>query len=235
MDEGLFNGAMGTVQAIRRNSTGYVSGIEVKFDLKEDVTLIERFQADYEVSAHVLVTRSQFPLSLAYALTVHKCQGVSLASVLCDLGDAVFCPAMSYVAMSRVTSLKGLHLLDFSPENVRCSQAVVDKYNELRTASNATRAADCKLPLITHFRASGNHFVARKKASKTVVTRDLDLFGTSAPPPPAPTASKRKLGPVSGVAAKKQAPSGAYFCRFVTLSEGCARTPASATRWFSAS
>ena len=64
------------------------------------------------------VRREQFPLILAYAVTIHKSQGLSLDYAIIDLSDKVFCAAMAYVALSRVRSLAGLHLLAFDPKSI---------------------------------------------------------------------------------------------------------------------
>ena len=53
------------------------------------------------------VYRKQFPLILAYAVTIHKCQGLSLDSAIIDLSSKVFSQGMAYVALSRVCSLNG--------------------------------------------------------------------------------------------------------------------------------
>ena len=62
------------------------------------------------------VYRTQFP---AYAVTIHKCQGLSLDYAIIDLSDKVFADGMAYVALSRLKSLAGVYLVAFTPQSVK--------------------------------------------------------------------------------------------------------------------
>ena len=62
-------------------------------------------QFDYK---GVPCTRKQFPLRLAYAITVHKSQGLTLSQVVLNLDQREHCLGLSYVAVSRVKALDGL-------------------------------------------------------------------------------------------------------------------------------
>ena len=64
------------------------------------------------------IYQKQFPLILAYAVTIHKFQGLSLNSAIIDLSNKVFSPGMAYVALSRVHSLDGLYLTDIDPSSI---------------------------------------------------------------------------------------------------------------------
>ena len=53
---------------------------------------------------------TQFPLRLAWAVTIHKSQGKTYERAIIDLGSGAFAPGQTYVALSRLTSLEGLYL-----------------------------------------------------------------------------------------------------------------------------
>uniref|UniRef100_A0A1X7VGI9 ATP-dependent DNA helicase n=1 Tax=Amphimedon queenslandica TaxID=400682 RepID=A0A1X7VGI9_AMPQE len=59
--------------------------------------------------------KKQFPLILSYAITIHKCQGLSLDTAFTDLSTDVFGDGIAYVALFRVCTLNGLHLISFDP------------------------------------------------------------------------------------------------------------------------
>lgn len=55
----------------------------------------------------VACTRTQFPLRLAYVITVHKSQGLTLSQVVLNIDQKEHCLGLSYVAVSRVKALDG--------------------------------------------------------------------------------------------------------------------------------
>ena len=80
------------------------------------------------------VTRLQFPLILAWASTIHKVQGLTLDQIVVDMKGGHFGPGLAYVAFSRVKSLNSIHLIDFNPGGITCSENVKDEME--RSSSN---------------------------------------------------------------------------------------------------
>lgn len=68
------------------------------------------------VMNNLTLCRKQYPLILAYAVTIHKCQGLSLDCAIVDLSDSIF------AALSRVRSLSGLHLVTLDPKSIQVSE-----------------------------------------------------------------------------------------------------------------
>ncbi len=90
-----------------------------------------------KVESIKVATLSQFPLKLAYAVTIHKSQGMSIDNLVCNV-DNIFAPSQFYVAISRAINPKNLRL-DFSKGNlagylqrmVKVDGRVVEYYTKL--------------------------------------------------------------------------------------------------------
>ena len=100
---GLVNGAIGTVVSIT------VNHVTVQFDHMSEPYNVEMVKSRFMVMKNFYVYRKQYPLILAYAVTIYKCQGLSLNCAIIYLSDEVFGVGMAYVALSRVQSLSGLY------------------------------------------------------------------------------------------------------------------------------
>ena len=71
----------------------------------------------------------QVPLIYAWAITIHKSQGLSLDSALIDAGTQIFECGQSYVALSRIKSLEGLYLKGFDYKKIKINKKVHEFYN----------------------------------------------------------------------------------------------------------
>lgn len=78
----------------------------------------------------VIASRTQIPLSLAWAISIHKSQGQTLTKLKVDLRK-VFEKGQTYVALSRVTKRENLQVLNFSLSKVMTDHKVVDFYKDI--------------------------------------------------------------------------------------------------------
>ena len=74
----------------------------------------------------------QLPLIYAWAITIHKSQGVSLDMAQIDAGSNIFECGQTYVALSRVKSLHGLYLTALNPQRIKVNKKVQDFYTGLQ-------------------------------------------------------------------------------------------------------
>jgi ATP-dependent DNA helicase PIF1 len=73
----------------------------------------------------------QIPLIHAWAITIHKAQGVSLDLAQIDAGSNIFECGQTYVALSRIKSMEGLYLTAFDPQKIKVNKKVQDFYTNL--------------------------------------------------------------------------------------------------------
>ncbi len=94
---------------------------------------IERYKASEEtanaIDTEVLGSFTQYPLRLAWAITIHKSQGKTFDKVIIDLGKGAFEHGQTYVALSRCRTLEGVVLKqEIRPRDVMVDERVVDYY-----------------------------------------------------------------------------------------------------------
>ena len=126
---GLVNGATGIVTSL--NKTNIVDSVTIKFDSGKEHVL-EKVNSKFQILNKAFVVRHQFPISPAYAITIHKSQGLTLKNILVDLGNSIFACGQAYVAMSRVTSLSGLNLINFDLRCIKALDSAITEYSYLR-------------------------------------------------------------------------------------------------------
>ena len=80
--------------------------------------------SDYEIE--------QFPLTLAWALTIHKSQGMGIEKLSIDIGCNVFNSGQAYVALSRATNSKYLHIKEYSTESIKVNTNVLKYYDSIK-------------------------------------------------------------------------------------------------------
>ena len=130
---GLVNGAIGTVQTIQCSidEANKYDSVTILFQNNQEHCL-KRVSTKFEVFSKAFVIRSQFPITVAYSITIHKSQGLTLNNVLTDIGNSVFTCGQAYVALSRVTTIEGLYLINFDPRSIKALDSALLEYNRLR-------------------------------------------------------------------------------------------------------
>lgn len=138
-------GAM--VMFVKNNfKAGYVNGTLAKVigfsedgwpvvQMKNEQEVIVTISSwSFEEGDDILANIHQLPLRLAWAITIHKSQGMSLDSAEIDLSKS-FTHGMGYVALSRVRTLDGIYLVGINQMAIKVSQEVVEKDKEFKSLS----------------------------------------------------------------------------------------------------
>ena len=115
MEKNFFNGKMGYISSLSENE------IHVRFPLENKTIEIEKYEwknirysvneNTKEIEEQVLGTFVHYPIKLAWAITVHKSQGLTFDKAILDVSQ-VFVPGQLYVALSRLRSLEGMVLIE---------------------------------------------------------------------------------------------------------------------------
>lgn len=126
--EGYFNGTLGRVAEFADNGLPIV---KMKSGRSLTVTPMEW---TIENEGRVRASIAQIPLRLAWAITVHKSQGMSLDAAEVDLRSA-FVPGQGYVALSRVRTLSGLYLAGYNEVALAVDETVQSQDEEFRASS----------------------------------------------------------------------------------------------------
>jgi len=134
-EEGYVNGTLGVVVSCAPDSDPVIRTGASPDHPEGRLITIERANWQIADDGKILAELDQYPLRLAWAITVHKSQGMSLDAVEVDLSKA-FEAGMGYVALSRVRTLAGLSILGFSENALKVNGEVLEFDRHLRELSN---------------------------------------------------------------------------------------------------
>lgn len=132
--QGIYNGMLGTVTKLCESSIevkpdGHDSSLEIEYSEWENI----EYEIDHktnDVIEKVIGFFRQIPVRLAWAITIHKSQGLTFDHVILDL-HRCFSHGQAYVALSRCRSLQGIILSHYvGKKAIRCDQRVATFMNE---------------------------------------------------------------------------------------------------------
>ena len=142
----LHNGSRGVVTGfpLVQSMGGQIEYVQVRFNNAEFQVQPVEFSLDkrvYNIETQkweivALATRTQFPLKLAWAITIHKSQGMTIDKLSVSMAG-VFGHGVAYVALSRCKSIQSLHVQSFSEAHVRVNPRVGEFYQSLLEAGAA--------------------------------------------------------------------------------------------------
>ena len=131
MESGICNGSQGTIIGLTTTGSGLGPGEAlpiVKFS-NGQVRTIQRHY--WQSEEYPTIAIGQIPLTLAWALTIHKIQGATMSMAEIDIGQAVFEYGQTYVALSRIQTLEGLYLSAFHAHRIRANPKVTEFYRNI--------------------------------------------------------------------------------------------------------
>ena len=128
IENGICNGSQGIITTFTR--MGEQLYPVVKFVNGQERMIEPHFWQSEDIPTLAV---GQFPLCLAWALTIHKIQGATLDVAEMDIGQSVFEYGQSYVALSRVKTLEGLFLSSLDPNRIAAHPKVLTFYKNIRS------------------------------------------------------------------------------------------------------
>lgn len=122
-EDGIANGSIGTVSSIEDR----IPYVEFQNGILMDM---ERKEWQMRESGQVIAGRSQLPLRLAWAITSHKCQGMTLDAIEVFL-ERCFDYGQTYVALSRARTLEGLYIGSINYDMIRAHPDALKFYENI--------------------------------------------------------------------------------------------------------
>jgi ATP-dependent exoDNAse (exonuclease V) alpha subunit len=130
----------GTIGRIVQISNDFVkveindNNIQKVINVEKEAWEIQRYTVNdkNEIKAEAIGTFKQYPLTLAWAITIHKSQGKTFEKIIVDMGKGAFAAGQTYVALSRCKTLDGIILTrPIEPKDIFSDDRIVEYYESM--------------------------------------------------------------------------------------------------------
>ena len=125
-EDGLSNGSRGIIVDFTKDENKYP--VVLFLNGKKMIIKSHEYKL-YEEDNSII--KIQIPLILAWAITIHKAQGMSLEYVKTDIGSSIFEYGQAYVVLSRIKTIDGLSLINIDYSKIRAHPKILEYYEKL--------------------------------------------------------------------------------------------------------
>jgi ATP-dependent DNA helicase PIF1 len=167
VESGICNGSQGIIEEFQPD------GPVVRFNngIKEVIN-----KTAFQSSEYPTIVVYQVPICLAWAMTIHKIQGITLDSAMIDVGNSVFEYGQTYVALSRIKSLDGLYLINFDAKKIKANPKVIEFYQHMKDTRERAQSVLLPPQVQTVGGKTNRCLSAKEAAANAAIQRNMSSF-----------------------------------------------------------